>query len=216
MPLLTFFYILSILVAFLSSLNSFRLDFPFHLRLFSCLLGLTFFVEVTATVMAFGMHQSNNWVYNGFTLLEFWAYGYFFRFLLPGRRLQRLMIAFMIIFPIFWVITVFYLFGFTAWNSYVIITGSFFSVLFCLLYYYRLLTTDEVKNLRTLPEFWIATGMLIFYMAALPYFGSLNFLIQYHIKAAQNLLMVLQGLDICMYLFFTYGFLCRIHNIKKS
>jgi len=215
MPILTFIYILSILVAFLSSLNSFRLDFPFHLRLFSCLLGLTLLVEVTAAVLAWGFHRSNNWVYNSFTLIEFWVYGYFFRSILPGRTMQRLVLAFLVIFPIFWCITVFYIFGFTAWNSYVIIAGSFFSVLFCLLYYYRLLTAHEIRNLGSVPEFWIATGMLIFYMAALPYFGSLNFLIQYHIKVAHNLLTVLQILDTLMYIIFSYGFLCRIRNTKK-
>jgi magnesium-transporting ATPase (P-type) len=125
-------------------------------------------------------------------------------------------LGFLIIFPIFWYITVFFFFGFSAWNSYVIIVGSFFSVLFSLLYYYKILTAHEIKNLRTLPEFWIATGMLIFYMAALPYFGVLNFLIQYHLKVAENLLIVLQVLDTCMYIIFTYGFLCRILNTKKS
>lgn len=216
MKILTFIYLLSVLIAFLSSLRSFRLDFPVHLRLFSGLLGLTLLVEITATILAWGLHLSNSWVYNSFTIIEFWVYGYFFRSLLPGRTMQRLLLVFLVIFPIFWFITVFHLFGFTAWNSYVIIVGSFFSVLFCLLYYYRILTAHEITNLRTLPEFWIATGMLIFYMAALPYFGSLNFLIQHHMKVAQNLLIVLMCLNTCMYTFFTYGYLCRIRYIKKS
>jgi hypothetical protein len=216
MPVLTYIYIFSILVAFLSSLNSFRLGFSVHLRVFAVLLGLTFFVEVTAAILAWGLDRANNWVYNSFTLVEFWIYGYFFRSLLPGQTTKRLVTGFLVMFPLFWGITVFYLFGFTAWNSYVIIVGSFFCVLFCLLYYYRILTAHEILNLRHLPEFWIATGMLIFYMAALPYFGSLNFLIQYHLKAANNLLTVLQCLDTLMYILFTYGFLCRIRNTKKS
>ena len=215
MKILAFIYILSILVAFLSSLRSFRLDFPFHLRLFSTLLGLALFVEITAAVLGW-IHRSNYWVYNSFTIIEFWMYGYFFRSLLPERTMQRLILVFLVIFPIFWFITVFHFFGFTGWDSYVMIAGSFFSVLCCLLYYYRILTAHEITNLRTLPEFWIATGMLIFYMAALPYFGSLNFLIQYHMKVAQNLLIVLMCLNICMYTFITYGYLCPIRNTKKS
>jgi hypothetical protein len=89
-------------------------------------------------------------------------------------------------------------------------------VLCCLLYYYRILTAHEITNLRTLPEFWIATGMLIFYMAALPYFGSLNFLVRYHMNVAKNLWIVLVCLNTCMYTFFTYGYLCWIRNTKKS
>jgi hypothetical protein len=216
MPALTYIYIASILIAFLSSLTSFRLDFPFHLKLFSCLLGLTSLVEVLAATLAFGYHVPNTWLYNSFTLVEFWIYGYFYFRLAEGVIFRRILFGFLLIFPIFWLVTVFFLFGFNTWNSYVIIIGSFFSVLFALMYYYRIITAREILSLRILPEFWIATGMLIFYLGALPYFGTLNFLVKYHLEVAERLLIVLQVLDTLMYLLFSYGFLCRIINTKKS
>lgn len=216
MPLITYIYLATILIAFISSLISFRLDFPFHLRLFSCLLGLTVVDEVTATLLAYWIRKPNHWVYNSYTLIEFCVYGYFFRSLLAGRNTQRLLLGFLFIFPIFWCITVFFIFGFTKWNSYVVIVGSFFTVVFCLLYYYRLLTAHEIVKLRHLSEFWIVTGMLIFYMAELPYFGALNYLIAHHEEMAEKLMIVLQSLGILMYLLFTYGYLCRIRKPMKS
>lgn len=215
MPFIIYFYLGCILMAFLSSLISFRLDFSFHLRLFSCLLGLTFIVEVLAAILAYEINESNNWLYNSFTIIEYWVYGYFFRSILPGRNLQRFIGAYLFIFPIFWFITVFFVFGFRGWNSYVIIFGSLFSVIFSLLFYFRILTSSEIKNLRAIPEFWIATGMLIYYMAALPFFGLLNFLIQYYMNVAKYLLVVIQVLASIMYIIFSYGFLCQIRNTKK-
>ena len=217
MPVQNYIYLAFILAAFLSSLISFRLDFPFHFKLFSVLLGLTFLVEVSATIISRVLHHRNNfWIYNAFTLVEFWAYGYFYWRVIEVKILQRIIFLFLLIFPIFWFVTVFFLFGFNIWNSYVLIAGSFFSVLFAIMYYYQLITALEIQSLRNLPEFWIATGMLVFYLGALPYFGTLNFLMSYNRAAATSLLQVLKILDTLMYALFTYAFLCRIIISKKS
>jgi hypothetical protein len=216
MPILTIVYVSSVLIAFLSSLKSFRLDFPVHLKLFSCLLGLTAAVELLSALLVYVLHKPNSWLYNFFTLVEFWVYGYYYLQLVRVQALRRILQIFLIIFPIFWVVTVFFIFGFNTWNSYVVIFGSFFSVLFAVMYYHQLIIAREIQSLRRLPEFWIATGMLIFYLGALPYFGMLNFLIKYNMDVARSLLKVLKVLDTLMYLLFSYGFLCRIIITKKS
>jgi hypothetical protein len=218
-PVLNYIYVSVILGAFLSSLISFRLDFPFHLRLFSCLLGITFVVELLAGILFRFGHIPNTPLYNAFAGPEFWFYGFYYYQLIRVKILRRVIFLFLLIFPIFWVVTVFFLFGFTIWNSYVLIVGSFFSVLFAVMYYYQLITANEIQSLRNLPEFWIATGMLVFYLGALPYFGTLNFLLEYykvHRGVSMSLLNVLKIVDTLMYGLFAYGFLCRITNTKKS
>jgi hypothetical protein len=217
MSALNYIYLSVILIAFLSSLICFRLDFPIHFKIFSCLLGLTFLVEFFATIIGHVLHHKNNfWIYNAFTLIEFWTYGYFYYQVIQAKTLRRIIFFFLLIFPIFWYTTVFFLFGFNIWNSYVIIVGSFFSVLFAIMYYYQVITAREIQALRNLPEFWIATGMLIFYLGALPYFGTLNFLMEHNKPAATSLLRVLKVLDTLMYALFSYGFLWRIINSTKS
>jgi hypothetical protein len=214
---LTYIYLASILIAFLSSLNSFRLDLPFHLKLFSCLLGLTLVVELFQGVFIRVFHFKNNfWIYNAFGLVEFWLYGYFYYRVIEVKILRRIIFLFMVIFPIFWVITIFFLFGFNVWNSYVVIVGSFFSVLFAVMYYYQLITAREIRSLRNMPEFWIATGMLIFYLGELPFYGTLNFLMSHNLGLTKSLLNILKVLDTLMYGLFSYGFLCLTINTRKS
>src|ERR1700761_4841966 len=134
MPALAYIYIASVLIAALSSLISFRLDFPFHLQLFSGLLVMTFGIELASALIIYGYHgPSNVGLYNAFTLLEFWVYGYVFRCEMTTKISKRFLTGFLVFFPIFWAVTVFYLFRFNVWNSYVILVGSFFSVLFALM-----------------------------------------------------------------------------------
>jgi hypothetical protein len=214
---LTYIYLTTILVAFLASLRSFTQGFSGHLRFFSVLLGLTFLVELSADLTVRVLHWKNNyWIYHLFTLVEFWAYGYYYYRVIRLRQARYVLVGFMALFPVFWMITVFFIFGWNKWNSYVIIVGSFFTVVFVLMYYYQLLVAREISSLRNLTEFWIATGMLIFYMAALPFYGTLNFLMVYHHGAARTLYRVLLIVDTMMYAIFCYGYLCRTTSIKRS
>jgi hypothetical protein len=217
MPIINYIYLATILIAFLTSLICFRLDLSIHFKVFSLLLALTFIVEIGSVIIGRVLHHKNNfWIYNAFTLPEFWIYGYFYHKAITVRVLRKIVFLFLLIFPIFWFITVFFIFGFNVWNSYVLIVGSFFSVVLALMYYYQMVTAREFRSIRDLPEFWIATGMLIFYLGALPYFGTLNFLISYSRSAATRLLTILKILDILMYSLFSYGFLCLIITSKRS
>ncbi|HXB91470.1 MAG TPA: hypothetical protein VNU72_04240 [Puia sp.] len=218
MQALNYVYITVILIAFISSLIAFRLDLPFHLKLFSCLLGLTFIIECFVALFERPIfhHRNNFWIYNSFGLVEFWLYGYFFYRIITVKALRKVIFLFLLIFPIFWVITIFFLFGFNVWNSYVVIVGSFFSVIFAIMYYYQIITAKEIRSLRSMPEFWIATGLLIFYLGELPFFGVLNFLVSHDMLLTRSLLKVLKLLDTLMYGLFSYGFLCLIINTRKS
>lgn len=213
MPINQYIYLASILIAFLSSLTSFRLDYSFPMKLLSVLIGLTFAVEIAAVAME-RARISNFWLYNVFALVEFWFYGYFYLRLIKGARSQILLKAFLIAMPVFWVATLIIVLKLGTWNSYGMIVGSFFSTVFVLLFYYELLVGKESPPLRSHPEFWVATGMLIFYLPALPFFGTLNYLVAQHREVSKILAVVIMGLDTIMYLLFSYAFLCRIATKK--
>jgi len=211
---LTYLYTAVIGVSFLSSLIRSRLDMPFHLKLFSLLLGLTFFVECTAVWMM-KTHHSNVGLYNSFMLIEFWVYGYYYYQIIHVRRIKNIIQGYLWIFPIFWTIVVFGIFGWKNWNSYVVIAGSLCVISFSVVYYYQLFAAPDPIPLGRLPEFWIATGLILFYSCNLPYMGMLNFLVNNYLVLAEKLLTVLRILIIIMYSLFTYAFLCRI-NTKRS
>ena len=207
--MLVYTYLAFVGIAFLSSLNAFRLDFPLHLKVFSVLLGLDFLVEFSATVVVNLFHiRTNVPLYNCFMLVETMTYAWFFRTILTSRLLKGFIGGYLILFPIFWVIIVFFVFGISSWNSYVYIVESLFTVCLAAAFYYQLFTAPTLIRLTTSPEFWIATGLIIFYTCNLPYLGMLNFITKDYLSLAKSLLMLLQILNIIMYSLFTLAFLC--------
>jgi hypothetical protein len=205
---MTYIYISFILIAFLSSLVSWRQGVALHFRIFSVLLGLTVVVESFAAFLGRSFHFGPfSRVYTIFLLLQFWVYGYFFYRVVWAAALRRLILVFLVGFPLFWVVTESCFFGFLRWNPFVPIVGSFFTIVFVLLYYYELITDREAPSLQRLPEFWIATGMLLFYLGALPYFGTLDFLVHRHLLAGSGVWVgVIRGLDIFMYALIALGY----------
>jgi len=218
-PAIKYAYVVILGVAFLFSLTSFRAGVPFHWKLLALLLGLTFLVELSTGYFWKFFHLRNNMqVYGPFDLLEFLVFGYFFYKLIEIKSLRRIILLFLWIFPIFWFVTTFYIFKFQTWNTYVTVVGSFFIIVFVLIYYYQLLTAKEIQPIRNLPEFWIATGLLVFHLWDLPYFGTLNFFMGYyrtHKAVSWGLLNARMILDSLMYAFISYGYLCRILNTTK-
>src|ERR1700722_18701678 len=72
-------YLAIVLIAFLTSLVSFRTGLPLRLKLFAWLLGLSFIVELYCRYFLRVFHVTNTMViYGPFNLVEFWVYGYFY------------------------------------------------------------------------------------------------------------------------------------------
>ena len=216
--ILTTIYIVMIAVAFIASLvEGRRATLPAHLKIFSGLLGLTLAVECFAAygVKAFHLH-TNVPAYNIFMLVEFWVYGWYYRMIIRTPWMKKIIDWFLWLFPVFWIVVVFFVFGLQKWNSYLVIGGSLFTICFSFAFYYQLFTNPEDINLKTSPEFWIATGMIIFYTCNLPYIGMLNFLVKNYLPLAKTFLAVLKILNILMYSLFTYAYLCRTITKRSS
>ena len=203
-------------VAFLASLTSFKQPYSKHLRFFSLLLALTFVVEFVAVIgRRLEWISSNIILYNTFMLIEFTAYMWYFHQVIRNPKVKRRLRFLLVAFPIFWVWSTLAVFGISIWNSYVSTAGSLITVIMAAYYYYELFTASELVRLNRSAEFWIATGLIIFYACQLPYVGMLNYLTVNHRPLARQLLAVLQ-IGVCiMYSIFIYAYLCKI-NIAKS
>ncbi len=211
MSFITQIYVLTVALAFLSSLIQFRRDRPLHLNVFAILLAITFAIELSVLIN----RKENAWLYNAFILPEFMTYAWFFYRIIQLKKTRKAIFLFFIFFPIFWFITIYLKYGFKTFNSNIIVVGAFFTVFMSISYYYQLLASEKLVKLSKHTEFWIATGMMIFYSCQLPFFGLLNYLYTYHKVLAGKLVFVLQGADAVMYLLFTYAFLCQL-PAKKS
>lgn len=211
-------YISFIAIAFLSSLNAFRLDFPIHLKVFSLLLGYDLLNELCSNLLlksVFHM-RSNVEFYNIFMLVEFGVYAWFFRSILTNALLKRLIGYYLVLLPAFWIFAVFFIFGLDHWNSYMAIAGSLFTVCMAVAFYFQLFTANELIRLSRSPEFWISTGIILFYTINLPYLGMLDFITRDYILLARALLAGLQILNMLMYSLFTLAFLCTTRITKLS
>ena len=207
---LSHLYIIVIAIAFGISLTSFKTNFQKPLRLLSVLLGLTVVAEFIAVDGFEVLPIKNNMViYNPFMLIEFCFYAIFFKMIIRLRWFKKMIDWYLILFTFFWLVNVVFIFGINAWVSYVSVVGSLFTIFFAIMYYYQILTETEVHSLTKIPEFWIATGVIIFYAGNLPYTGMLNFLIHNYKNLASQLTYVLKVLNIVMYSLFAYAYLCQ-------
>jgi hypothetical protein len=198
-------------ICFLSSLISFRLDFPLYLKLLSALIGVCWVTECFSILVMPQLKLGNNMpMYNVYLLIETMGYGIYFYLLLKTPWIKRGIALFSMLFPLAWFYTTFYVFGFTHWNSYGLIMETCFVVAMCITYLYEIFTAEDMISLHNSPEFWIAAGLLIFFACTLPFCGMLNFLDIHEFTLALKFLEEFQILNILLYTIFIYAFLCRI------
>lgn len=199
------------IIAFFASLVSFRLAYPMHLKFFSILLGL----NVVNETISWWLPKLNHATYDIFMCAEFMMYGLYYYFIIINPHIKKVIKVYLFILPCFWAFSFFVVFGLKGWNSYIEIMGSVMTVFFSAYFYYQLFTREELVNLSTSAEFWIATGLIIFYSCGQVYFGMLNHISNYYRVLAGNLLYGFQILNGLMYSLFIYAFLCRIRTMKS-
>ena len=210
-------YIIILAISFLSSLLSFRLDYPFHLKLFSILLGLTLLTEICANYLLKWLHLESNYpIYNVYILIQNCFYAVYFVFIISSSTSKKVIIFFLILFSAFWIATTFFILDANAWNSYATMFGDIFIVYFSVVYLYELFVSEKLVKLHISPEFWIAIASVIYFSSDLPLTGMLNYMAKNYPAQTLILYNILQLLNIIMYSIFIYAFLCRvkIHTSK--
>ncbi len=209
-------YVCTIGLAFVSSLVVFlKPQQPVHLKVFSILLGITLFVELWASrLVMFFPFKSNFTIYYFFFPVEIIAYAWFFLRIIESRALRKLVKWLVLLFLLYWLGILAFAFKVKEWNSYVFILGYSICIFLSVIYFYEVMQSEKPVRLHRQTEFWIAAGMLLFYLCFLPYFGALNFLNKNSWVFSRSLLNVSIVADTFMYISFTYSFLCRIPNGK--
>lgn len=203
-------YLLTLVIAFVCSIRFFKIH-SLQMQVLSILLGVAIITECLARpfIEYLPLKNNNNPIYNSYILLECTTYLYFFYKILLSTFIKKLIKITILILVAFWVISTFYIFNFYTWNSYFVLIESLVLVLAASAYYYELFTSKILITLKTHPEFWIATGMLIYYSCNMPYLGTLNYLTKHYKSLSSDLLILLNIFNILMYLLFSYAFICK-------
>ena len=212
---MTNIYRIVLTVAAVSGLVMLRKGIPQHLKVIAVLLVYAWFNEMSVGYLLKPFHLNSDMPqYNFFMLVEFMAYTYYFM-LITGGIMRRIMKCFLYLFPVFWYIAVFYWFKITEWNSFVFTAGGVCMVVWAIHYGYSVVVADAPARLFICSEFWIAAGLAVFYLCALPFMGMFNFLGKTYAHFANQLWYILIIANIIMYSLFTYAFICRMTNTEK-
>jgi hypothetical protein len=209
-------YIVTVVISFLCSLISFRLHYPFHLILFSVFLGVTALTEIIANFFLTPFHLESNFpVYNLFILVEYPLLAFYFKQILRTVRIRKLINLFLIFYPLFWASIFLFVYTLNQWNTYCVMAGDLFIIVFAVRYLYELFTSDSLISFRRHSEFWIAVALILYSCCELPIMGILNFL-ETDQDTTRKLLTILQVLNIIMYLIFIYAFICRVKLTERK
>lgn len=84
--------------------------------------------------------------------------------------------------------------------------GNLFILIYLILFFIELVKSNNLFIFKRLTVFWIACGMLIFYLGTFPFYGLYNELAK-DLDVFMPVAWVATSLNYCMYLLFTIGFI---------
>jgi hypothetical protein len=125
---------------------------------------------------------------------------------LPARQ-QKLAQATAATFVVLGLVNFFLWQGIHQFNTYTIMLGAAVLIFFSLLYFksrFDNLHEDLLRSWR----FWVAAGLLMYFTGTLFYFGFMNYLYQQGDHWLSSVYMILQTMNIMLYLLIGIALLC--------
>lgn len=207
------------LICFLAALVFLLKDKSAAWRLFIVYLFFTFLVETTGLYMR--KHGiSNMELYNGFLLVECSFISYFFFNLYKVYQYKlKWLVGWLVAFLAMYLTELaYYDFDFDNFTSVTATIMSVFFVLVCLYYYYRKLEDESYEPLVSSASFWWVSGALFFYFGSTAcnlFFDYLSTHEPGHYDRSVRYL-IFNILNVIMYSFWTFSFICRYRQRKSS
>lgn len=137
-----------------------------------------FSFEMIATYVSSSLHLGNLWVYNTLTFVEFNCLFLFAMQILFSEKTKKIVLSVIVLFNIIYVFSsVYYLYEGTyldVYNSIASISGSLLIALVLFLFYKDFLFSNEILNYKRSLTFWIAFGLLFYYLGTIPITSILN------------------------------------------
>jgi hypothetical protein len=164
-------------------------------------------VNFTASYIGRHLHKNNLPLIHLYTLVELVLFVWFYKHLLQAVN-KKLYVILPIIFTALCIINALFFQNIFTYSSYTRSVEAFICILFALNYFARLATGTTEKKIITLPDFYFNTGIFLYFSGAFVLFVFSNFVGLTLSRADFNTIWVIHGgFLICMYLFFTAGFI---------
>jgi len=207
--------ILSGIVCLLASITIyFRPASELYLKLFPIYLFVAVVMGEIGPYLA--MHNKTNaLLYTIFIILEFIFYFFVLYQIVKSRKLKKIIINVLWIYPLLALINIFFIQKAQGFDSMSYAVGCLLVAIMCIFYFYELFQFSNSNKLSREPSFWICTGILFNYCCLFPIFSFIIFFHNPPLFIIKNLEMIRFIINIFTYLLFTIAFLCRI-KINKS
>jgi len=181
---------------------------PRWLRLFPWFLVLSLLFELFAMAYSTYTKKSNHFIINIYTFIQFIFYLFIF-YKTFERKLFKFITAWMaIIFTGYFFYNMIFGIGFFIFSAASNTFGSICVIFCCLLYFYLLFQSELNLNFFRIPMFWIATGLLFYFVGNFIYFSLVNYIIKENLDTSGKIyLFIMTILNLILYGLITAGFL---------
>lgn len=207
---ISFFMVVFALAA--SSALYFQPEKDLYLRLFPWFLVLTAVGVGSISYLSYrGMH--NLVVFNLLTIFQVSFYFFVLYRLLNNRIAKKAALYLIFLYPLA-----------AAYDLLFVQKGNFHSITYslggllvvtlCVFYFLELFQRQQAGNLLRRPDFWICSGLLVYFTCTFPIYGLLNFLIRTSPFILKNIGNLFTLLDILLFTSFAIAFLCRLRTRK--
>jgi len=162
--------------------------------------------------------SNNVWLYNTFMLVGVLFYMNYFAAYIHSKKTKKVLFITTLIYVLSALINLYVSdIYFKGASAFTLIVGTILLLITVILFYFDLLKTDKIFNIKKYLPFYVSIGILIFYVCITPlyafpkYFNALNDL---YVNLRTNVLLFA---NIIMYGTFITGFLiCAKSNTKKE
>jgi len=161
----------------------------------------------------------NGWVYNLYVNAEYLFYGYVFYRFIKGEKWKRIILFSGIIYEAYFLIS--YLFLSDSWytlQTYPFAVGQILMIIFIFTFIIQILSSNKILNIQDYLIFWIALGLLFYFIIPLPLNVGKTILIENKIprKITRVLYLTQYFGNYLLYTSFIYGFIWHSKTYKSS
>jgi hypothetical protein len=187
---------------------------PLYLNIFPFFLMLTLSVELIGELMQ-GPGHNNLLLFNLYTIIEFCFYLWFFKTVITGTRMQKLIRLLLYSLPIICFINIFFIQGPAVFHTYTYSLSCLIMVGLGITYFYRLFEQTGKVNILREPSFWISIGIIFFFTSSVSVIGVINYISTLPKATSLLLQKIFLMVNAFFYLLLIIAFLCKI-NFRKS
>ena len=154
------------------------------------------------------LKRSNHFIFNIYILVQFIFYFGIFYKTFQSKNLKLTTLIISLAFVIYYWFNIIFKTGFYIFNSAGNSLGSILTIFCCLLYFVSLFTSEAVVNYFRISMFWIATGLLFFFVGNFIYLSLMGYIVKHNLDSGGNFYRyIMVTLNLLMYGLFSLGFI---------